>query len=89
MDTNRYISFGLGGPAAGLYTKIEVEPPVPWRHIDVIEAARQAAVATYGTAWAFDYSETTFLPQIEQYGLKLRETIRVSADGTAKVVQPS
>jgi len=83
MTTTRYISFGLGGPAAGLYTKIEIEPPVPWQHIDETEAARRAAVAAYGTAWAFDYSETSFLPQIEQYGLKLRETIHVSADGHA------
>ena len=78
----RYITFGLGGPAAGLFTMVVVDAA----HPDHIEAARQAAHVAYGREWAFDYSSDDFPAQIKKYRLRMREVIRVEANGSAHVV---
>ena len=36
---------------------------------DDYSAAREKMVAVHGQAWAFQYTEEQFLPQIEEFGL--------------------
>lgn len=81
-----FVTHGLGGPAAGTYTEVVLDPPLPEDddgapipHELISEVVRQTAIALYGTAWAFHYPPQQYADAIERHGMRLRE--RVIVDG--------
>lgn len=64
-----YFTFGYGQYGGAYRNKyVEVEATGAGE-------ARQKMVEAFGTVWAFQYNEKEFIPQIEQFGLSLLETI--------------
>lgn len=90
MTETWYVTFGLGTRHAGTYTEIVVDTVeaaegyrngrdrVPGETVSVAERAtrvREAAVESYGTAWAFTYMPEQYAASIKSYDMRLRERI--------------
>ena len=65
---------------------------VPGDPVDLVEQerrVREAAIESYGRAWAFDYPPHAYSISIQRYGMKLRERIGTRRpDGSYVPVEP-
>lgn len=77
-----FITHGLGGPAAGMFTEVRFIYPSPEQPEHVLdEIVRKVAFACYGTSWAFHYRPNQYKQAIqnERFSLTRREVVIVSS----------
>lgn len=79
-DLQWSITFGLGGPAAGMFTAVAVHPGVAAAEPEWVidQFVREIAQMLYGTAWAFHYRPDQYSRSIAKYAMTLRELVVVT-----------
>jgi hypothetical protein len=78
---SRFITHGLGTPAAGTYTEVAFTASSGWFAMaeDVRrEIVRKVADQLYGSRWAFIYGPEQYRDAIARWDLRLREKVIVS-----------
>lgn len=74
-----FITFGLGGPAAGSYTEVIFDASAEQIETHVLGGIiREVANELYASRWAFHYPPDDYESVIEQRGLWRRERVVVS-----------
>lgn len=77
-----FVTHGLGRPAGGTYTEVQIEPdagpnaaPLPEHVVDAV--VRQVAVELYSDRWAFLYRPDQYADAIRRHGMARREVVVV------------